>query len=84
MMRIRKKIRKKRTMKRIRPIKVVTCCVCGGAFDKIRMHELFTGRTKYMCPACYAAANRQMDARRSAWKSLSKDERIISEAEKHK
>ena len=84
MMRIRKRIRKKRTMKRIRPIKVVTCCVCGGAFDKIRMRELFTGRTKYICPACYAAANRQIEARRSTWESSPKGKQIISESGRYK
>ena len=69
-------------MKVLRPMEVVTCCVCGEEFDKIKMHKIFTGRTKYICPECYSNANRQMDARRSDWKGSTRGKQIISESEK--
>ena len=34
-------------MKRIRDIEVETCCICGEKFDKLKMHQMFTGRVKY-------------------------------------
>ena len=72
-------------MKRPRPIEVETCCICGEQFDKIKMRDFSTGiSTKWMCPECYAGANRQMDARRSAWKRSSKGKQVISESNKRK
>lgn len=71
-------------MRIIRPIEAVTCCVCGEAFDKLKMREIFTGRVKYICPECYAAANKQLDSRRAAWKDSAKDRQILSEMEKRK
>ena len=50
-------------MKTLRPTEVVTCCVCGEDVIKEKAESIFTGRRKYMCPGCYAAASRQCDGR---------------------
>ena len=71
-------------MKTFRPVEVETCSICGEQFDKINLRPIFTGRDKYICPACYAGANRQMDARRSAWRSSSRGKQVISQANKKK
>ena len=72
-------------MRTIRPIEVETCCICGEQFDKIKMRDFFVGRqTIWMCPACYAGGNRQLDARRAAWKNSAKGKDVITKAEKKK
>ena len=71
-------------MRTIRPVEVVTCCVCGEEFDKIKMREIFTGRTRYVCPECYNNGNREIDARRAAWKDSARGKQIISESEKRR
>lgn len=55
-------------MNRVRPIEVVTCCICGREFDKIRTKEIFTGRVKYMCLECDANANKQIAGVKEAWR----------------
>lgn len=72
-------------MKRIRPIEIETCCICGGQFDKLKMKDLNCGRaTKWMCPECYARGNRQLDAKRDEWRRSPKGKHIISLSEKYK
>lgn len=67
----------------IRPIEVATCCVCGEEFDKIKMREVFTGRTRYICPACYALGQKEADAKNQAWRDSARGKQIITDAEKH-
>lgn len=71
-------------MKTIRDIEVETCCVCGEEFDKINLREIFTGRTKYICPSCYDLGQRQADAKTQDWRNSSRGKQIISAAEKFK
>ena len=71
-------------MRIIRPIEVVTCCICGEPIDKIKAKEIFTGRTKYMCPACHAAGERQLAARKTEWRESSRGKQIIAESERNK
>ncbi len=50
-------------MKRIRPIEVETCCICGEQFNKEKMEKLCSGKSvQYLCPECYASGNRQLDS----------------------
>jgi len=71
-------------MRNIRPIEVVTCCICGEEFDKIRAKEFFTGRNQYMCPDCHAMGERQLAARKTEWRDSPRGKRIIAKAEKKK
>ncbi|MCQ2563890.1 MAG: hypothetical protein MJ128_05330 [Mogibacterium sp.] len=71
-------------MKTIRPIEVAECCNCGEEFDIIKMKRLFTGRVRYMCPECYARANRQLSAKRSEWMSSTKGKQAIAISERKK
>ena len=69
----------------IRLIEVEKCCICRQEFDKIKMRDFFLGsRTVWMCPECYAGGNRQLDAKRAAWKNSTKGKSIIAKAEKNK
>ena len=47
-------------MKIIRPVEVVTCCICGEEFDKLTTREIFTGRVKYIRTACEAMGNKEL------------------------
>lgn len=71
-------------MKVLRPMEVVTCCICGEEFDKLKMKRIFTGRTKYICPECYNNGHRQVSARRTDFESSPRGKQIISESEKNK
>ena len=71
-------------MKCIRPVEIVTCCVCGREFDKIRMKRMFTGRARYICMECYNNGQRQVSARRSEFEESYRGKQIISESEKYK
>lgn len=72
-------------MKRIRPVEIETCCICGEQFDKIKMKDMSIGRTtKWMCPECYARAQRQLDAKRAEWRRSPKGKQVIKASEKYK
>ena len=64
-------------MKRIRDMEVVTCCICGEEFDKIKTRPLFTGRVKYMCPKCEAMANKEIASSKSAWRNTDAGKKAI-------
>jgi len=68
----------------IRDIEVETCAVCGKKFDKLRMHRVFTGRVKYICPHCEQLGSNQIDARQTEWRQSSKGKAIIEQCEKYK
>lgn len=71
-------------MKRIRDIEVETCCICGEKFDKLKMHQMFTGRVKYECSACRARGERQVAGKYKDWRSTAKGKAVISRLEKNK
>lgn len=68
----------------IRPIEVERCDICGEEFDKLRMHEIFTGRRKYICMTCMDVGRRQIEERQSEWRKSSKAKQIIELCEKNK
>lgn len=55
-------------MKRLRPIDVETCCICGEKFDKLKMREVFTGRKLYICPGCWTAGQNEANAAKASWR----------------
>lgn len=71
-------------MKRLRPIEIETCCICGEQYDKLSMRKLFTGRVKYICQSCYALGNRELEAKRSDWVESARGKHVITESEKYK
>jgi hypothetical protein len=71
-------------MKRIRPIEIEKCCICGEKFDKLTMHKIFTGRVKYECNACKTRGERQIAAKSRDWRATARGKAVISELEKHK
>lgn len=68
----------------IRSIEVERCDICGEEFDKLRMHEIFTGRKKYICMKCMNAGRRQIEERQSEWRKSGKAKQIIEQCEKNK
>ena len=47
-------------MKTFRPIYLEKCAICGEEFDKLYMHEIFTGRKQYICRECYARGEKEI------------------------
>ena len=71
-------------MKRIRPIEIEKCLLCGQEHDKIYMDEVFTGRTRYICMKCKNRGNRQIDAKQIDWRKSARGKHIISLYRKNK
>lgn len=71
-------------MKILRPIEIETCAVCGKEYDKLTMHEVFTGRIQYICPYCEHRGQSQVKARRKEWRRSAKGKAIIERCEKNK
>lgn len=71
-------------MKNLRPIEIEKCAVCGEEFDRLIMHEVFTGRVQYICPACKSRGSSQVKARRKEWRKTAKGKAIIELCEKNK
>lgn len=71
-------------MKIVRPIEIEKCALCGEEFDKLKMHEVFTGRVKYICPECKCRGDSQVDARQKDWRKTARGKAIIEHCEKNK
>lgn len=70
------------TMKTFRPIHIEPCSICGEEFDKLTMHEIFTGRKQYICTNCRNRGNRQIDARQKDWRNSSRGKAVIEHCNK--
>ncbi|MBQ3280807.1 MAG: hypothetical protein IJH41_00210 [Eubacterium sp.] len=51
-------------MKTLRPVEIVTCDICGQELDKLFAYEVFTGRTKYICPECHNKGEHELRVKR--------------------
>lgn len=71
-------------MRNFRPIEIGQCDICGREFDKLELREMFTGRTKHICPECYRAGNSQLDAKRRDWRKTARGKAVIEHFEKNK
>ena len=71
-------------MSYIRPRYVEKCILCGEEFDKAKMREIFTGRIRYICPACDARGNRQIAAKQTDWRKTYKGKVAIEHCRKKK
>lgn len=71
-------------MKRIRPVEIEKCMLCGREFDKMLMDEVFTGRMKYVCLECKRRGSRQVDARRETWRNSARGKYVISRQRKNR
>lgn len=65
-----------------RPIELQRCSLCGEEFDKYTMHELFTGRTKYICQGCMNLGNKEIEAKKTEWRQSSRGRQIIEQQTK--
>lgn len=71
-------------MKAFRSVEIETCCICGEEFDKLYMHEVFTGRRKYICQGCWNRGNSEMDAKHESFRSSYRGKTAIAKHEKNK
>ena len=71
-------------MKIVRAIEIEKCALCGEECDKLYMHKIFTGRTKYICDACHKRGNRQVDGRRKDWRRSSRGKQVIEQLKKNR
>lgn len=71
-------------MKTLRPIEIERCCICGEQFDRLLMHEIFTGRKQYICQECHARGNRQIAAKRESFLASHKGKITVENCEKNK
>lgn len=71
-------------MRKIRPIEVERCALCGEEFDKLKMKEVFTGRKRYICLDCQRLGDSQVDARQKEWRNTARGKAIIEQCEKNK
>ena len=71
-------------MRIIRPIEIEKCAICGEEFDKLIMHEVFTGRVQYICPECKRLGDKQIGDRQKAWRKSARGKAIIERCEKNK
>ena len=71
-------------MKTLRPDEIVTCDICGQEFDKLYAYEVFTGRTKYICPECHNKGEHELQVKHERWRNSAKGKAAIKHYNKNK
>lgn len=65
-----------------RPTELEKCSLCGEEFDKCTMHEIFTGRKKYICQDCMNLGNKEIEAKKTEWRQSSRGRQILEQQKK--